>query len=156
MNTIDKHKFTPLTHASCSGHLDVLRILIGAGADVNHKCENGLTATMYAVQSGKYKCLEFLIKFTGHRPSVLPFIRFTPSRAKDNEKTIKVLLRAGMKVNVPNYDNNVLCSQILYADWLDNIRGGSERSHDSLQTLHAALCSGEYNRWHHHGGNHFR
>ena len=79
---------------------------------------------MYAVQSGKYKCLEFLIKFTGHCPSVLPFIRFTPSRAKDNKKTIKVLLRAGMKVNIPNRDNNnVLCSQILYADWLDNIRG---------------------------------
>ena len=106
------------------GHLDVLTILIHSGADVNHKCENGLTATMYAVKSGKYKCLEFFIKLTGHCPSVLPFIRFTLSRAKDNENTIKVLLRAGMNVNVPNHDNNnVLCSQILYADWLDNIRG---------------------------------
>ena len=124
VNTVDKHKFTPLTHASCSGHLDLLKILIIAGADVNHRCENGSIATMYAVQSGKYKCLEFLIKLTGHCPLVLPFIRFTPSRAKDNENTIKVLLRAGMKVNVPNHDNNnVLCSQILYADWLDNIRG---------------------------------
>ena len=124
VNTVDKHKFTPLTHASCSGHLDVLKILTDTGADVNHKFENGLTATMYAVQSGKYKCLEFLIKFTGHCLSILPFIRFTPSRAKDNEKTIKVLLRSGMKVNVPNRENNnVLCSQILFADWLDNIRG---------------------------------
>ena len=68
MITVDKHKFTPLTQASCSGHLDILKILIGAGADVNHKCENSLTATMYASQSGKYKCLEFLIKFTGHCP----------------------------------------------------------------------------------------
>ena len=124
VNTFDKHKFTPFTHVSCSGHLDLLKILIDAGANVNHKCEHGLTATMYAAQSGKYKCLEFLIKLSGHCPSILPFIRFTPSTAKDNENTIKVLLRAGMKVNVPNHENNnVLCSQILYADWLDNIRG---------------------------------
>ena len=124
VNDVDKIKFTSLTHAACSGDQNVLKMLIDAGADVNHKCEHGLTPTMYAVQSGKYKCLEFLIKFTGHCPSVLPFIKFTPSRAKDNEETVKVLLRAGMKVNVPDQEeNNVLRCQILHADWLDNIRG---------------------------------
>ena len=124
VNAVDKNKFTSLTHTACSGHLNVLRILIDAGADVNHKCKHGLTPTLHAVQSGQYKCLEFLIKFTGQCPSILSFIKFIPSRVKDNEKTIKVLLRAGMKVNVLNTDNNnVLCSQILEADWLDNLRG---------------------------------
>ena len=44
---------TPLMEAASSGHLEIVKLLISHGADVNAQSSSGNTPLMYACASGK-------------------------------------------------------------------------------------------------------
>ena len=48
-------------HAAWFGHIDVMRILIDKGADVNAKNKNGATALILAADKGNAEIVSFLI-----------------------------------------------------------------------------------------------
>ena len=45
---------TPLMEAASSGHLEIVKLLISHGADVNAQSSSGNTPLMYACASGKF------------------------------------------------------------------------------------------------------
>ena len=47
---------TPLMEAASSGHLEIVKLLISHGADVNAQSSSGNTPLMYACASGKLVC----------------------------------------------------------------------------------------------------
>ena len=52
---------TPLMEAARAGDLDSIRVLVGAGAEVNERRKNGRTALMAAVRSRKQEAVRFLL-----------------------------------------------------------------------------------------------
>ena len=57
----DQDGRTILMHATWFGHIDVMRILIDKGADVNAKNKNGATALILAADKGNAEIVSFLI-----------------------------------------------------------------------------------------------
>ena len=53
---------TPLMEACCSGHADLVRLLITAGADVNCLSSSRNTALIFACASGHIDCVKELLK----------------------------------------------------------------------------------------------
>jgi len=58
---VDGKGWTPLIYASTGGHDDLVRWLLGEGADINAQSPNGTTALMMAVREGKYSTALLLI-----------------------------------------------------------------------------------------------
>ena len=50
---------TPLMEAASSGHLEIVKLLISHGADVNAQSSSGNTPLMYACASGKKQSVQF-------------------------------------------------------------------------------------------------
>ena len=53
---------TPLMEAASSGHVDIVRLLIHHGADVNAQSSSGNTPLMYACVSGHEEVVRVLIE----------------------------------------------------------------------------------------------
>lgn len=62
VNVRDWDDLTPIIPAASAGHLDVVKLLIKAGADVNAKDKDGITALMEAGIHSHTKVLDLLIK----------------------------------------------------------------------------------------------
>ena len=58
---VDGKGWTPLIYASTGGHDDIVRWLLGEGADVNAASPNGTTALMMAVRENRYSTAILLI-----------------------------------------------------------------------------------------------
>ncbi|MEO8487299.1 MAG: ankyrin repeat domain-containing protein [Betaproteobacteria bacterium] len=58
---IDGKGWTPLLYAATGGHDDIVRTLLGEGADINAPSPNGTTALMMAVREGRYSTALLLI-----------------------------------------------------------------------------------------------
>ena len=59
---------TALTYACCGGYEDVVKILLDAGADVEHQNENGHTPLMEAASCGHVgKCSNFFMSLDSLR-----------------------------------------------------------------------------------------
>jgi ankyrin repeat protein len=52
---------TAIQLAAIRGDVDVMQMLLAAGADINHRNHNGMTALMLACQEGQIKAAEFLL-----------------------------------------------------------------------------------------------
>lgn len=54
--------WTPLIEAARNDHVEVMKLLLGAGADVNRRAYDGKTALMYAAWTEKYAAVKYLIE----------------------------------------------------------------------------------------------
>lgn len=67
-HVVFKTDVTPLFAAAHSGHVDIVRKLLTAGADVNHRLFRGY-ATTAAAREGHYEVLNILLKAGASQPS---------------------------------------------------------------------------------------
>lgn len=58
----DQFFWTPLHHAAHAGHLELIELLVEAGAAVDAQALNGGTPLMGAIKSSRPSCVDFLIK----------------------------------------------------------------------------------------------
>ena len=127
---------TPLMHASACGNIEIVKLLVNEGADVNMIKSQG-TALGVAACQGHYKCVEFLIEAGANVniadttvTSPLVSALAVPSWTSTREKCIglltsmKLLLQAGADVNQTDRHgltplHLAVCEQRLF---LENIR----------------------------------
>lgn len=62
VNVCDQFAWTPLHHAAHAGQLELMELLVEAGADVDAQALNGGTPLMKAIQCSQLSCVNFLIK----------------------------------------------------------------------------------------------
>ena len=62
INSKDQYGYTPLRHASFMSTIDLMQYFIERGADINTKCDHGITCAMVCAQKLDYKKLDFLFK----------------------------------------------------------------------------------------------
>lgn len=62
MNKQDQFVWTPLHHAAYAGHVEIIELLIKAGANVEALALNGATPLMRAIQSSRPSCVDVLLK----------------------------------------------------------------------------------------------
>ena len=60
INARDAHGFTPLILAAYSGHMEVVRILLSAGANPHLTDNRGVNATMYALSQHHLDVVELI------------------------------------------------------------------------------------------------
>ena len=58
-----KGDYTPLMEAAMNGHLDIVKLLIHHGADVNAQSSCGNTPLMLACANGHEQVVKYLLKF---------------------------------------------------------------------------------------------
>lgn len=62
VNVCDQFFWTPLHHAAHAGQVELLELLVEAGATVDAQALSGATPLMRAIQSSHPSCVDFLIK----------------------------------------------------------------------------------------------
>lgn len=62
MNKQDQFVWTPLHHAAYAGHVEIIELLLEAGAAVDAPALNGSTPLMRAIQSSRPACVDALLK----------------------------------------------------------------------------------------------
>jgi ankyrin repeat protein len=94
-----------LAGAARRGNLELLRLLLAKGAQVNHKARGGRTALHAAAGAGKVDAVRFLLQ-QGADPNITNERDETPlHRAileERNLEVIKLLVAAGAKLDIPN------------------------------------------------------
>jgi Ankyrin repeats (3 copies) len=83
---------TPLTQSSLYGHVEVVRLLLRAGADLNRASKDGLTALTQACVKGQIEVLDFLLSKGAdvNSRSVTSFtpLMWTAAVGQTNRKTV--------------------------------------------------------------------
>jgi len=66
INVTNEKGWTPLVMAAFNQHMETVKVLVDAGADVNHQSINGTTVFMYAktkvLETGEYLLLDYLLQ----------------------------------------------------------------------------------------------
>lgn len=62
VNKWDQFVWTPLHHAAYAGHVEIIELLLEAGAAVDAPALNGGTPLMRAIQSSRPSCVNVLLK----------------------------------------------------------------------------------------------
>lgn len=66
INVANEKGWTPLVMAAFNQHMETVKVLVDAGADVNHQSVNGTTVFMYAktkvMETGEYSLLDYLLQ----------------------------------------------------------------------------------------------
>lgn len=63
INARDIHGFTPLILAAYSGHIEVVKILLLAGANPRLTDNNGVNATTYAISQGHLEIADIISEY---------------------------------------------------------------------------------------------
>lgn len=65
INIANEKGWTPLVMAAFNQHMETVKVLVAAGADLNHQSVNGTTVFMYAktkvMETGEYALLDYLL-----------------------------------------------------------------------------------------------
>jgi ankyrin repeat protein len=94
----DEKRFTPLWVAACHGLLEITRLLLEAGANVNAVNFEGTTSLKEAAQIGATEVVGLLIERGAnldHAPYVLKDGPLIVAAAKDHIEVVRLLLTAG-------------------------------------------------------------
>lgn len=62
MHACDQFRWTPLHHACHAGQLDIMKLLVDAGASVNSVTLGGATPLMRAIENSRPCCVDYLLK----------------------------------------------------------------------------------------------
>ena len=66
INVANEKGWTPLVMAAFNQHIETVKVLVDAGADLNHQSANGTTVFMYAktkvMATGEYSLLDYLLQ----------------------------------------------------------------------------------------------
>ena len=128
MNVKNAKQNTSLISAAIHGHLDCLKTLIEAGADVNFCNSKGVSALTAAVMGGHHKCVQELIDsgadvnqatILGHSP-LLSSILFYHTECMD------ILLAAGADVNTASMAGTVPLDVAVSKGYNDVVTGHNE------------------------------
>ena len=102
LNAQDANNTTPLILAAIQGHLDIVKALVAAGADVNLATDGGLTPLHCAVNKDFHEMARYLIKkganvnaITAKGSTSLHWAAYNK-----NYSLCKLLIQAGANVNV--------------------------------------------------------
>ena len=95
-------KLTPLIRASITGNIEIIRMLIEAGADVNGKDEWSDTALMATAEFGQASAARLLIESGADIDATKPDLTTTLMIAsrRGNLEITKILIDAGADVNI--------------------------------------------------------
>lgn len=116
-------KATPLQEASRVGDLETLKILVRAGADVNAKDVQNGTALTEAVLYGRREIVKFLLAnkaSVNEEVSVLKFSTLSLAAMRNDAVVAKVLIDAGVQVNVQDRTG---ASPLMWAAYSDQADG---------------------------------
>ncbi|CAE7774588.1 mask [Symbiodinium necroappetens] len=101
---------TPLAVAACCGHLDVVELVLEAGADTNKGDERtGLTALALACQNGRLEVARFLLE-SGADKDQSTRTGFTPlftASCHGHIEVVRMLLSAGVNLDIVVESENV-------------------------------------------------
>lgn len=91
---VNQSGWTPLIYAAARDRVDISRLLIGKGANVNAAADNGTTALMMAAREGYLQTLLLLLEHGADAKYVSPHGHSAMSLAKERgHKEVEALLR---------------------------------------------------------------
>ena len=99
VNARGKYGYTPLVHASYSGHADAVRLLLDAGAIPSMTTDDGGTALYWAASQGHDEVLRLLLD-CGAEVDAMRDSEWTPLTAaiyNGHESVAELLLEAGAR-----------------------------------------------------------
>jgi ankyrin repeat protein len=128
VNARGKYGYTPLVHASCSGHADAVRLLLDAGAIPSMTTDDGSTALYWAANEGHDDVVRLLLD-RGAEVDAMRDSGWTPLTAaiyNGHESVAELLLDEGARGDHECHGENMY-------QWA--VRRGRERIARSLQRL---------------------
>ncbi|KAF5307348.1 hypothetical protein FQR65_LT07065 [Abscondita terminalis] len=140
-----KGECTPLMEAASAGHLDIVRLLVAHGADVNAQSSSGNTPLMYGCAGGHTDVVKFLLEHganvedhneNGHTPLM-------EAASAGHVELAKILLIHGAGINThSNEFKESALTLACYKGHLDMVRflleAGADQEHKTDE-MHTAL-----------------
>ncbi|KAL3278379.1 hypothetical protein HHI36_013707 [Cryptolaemus montrouzieri] len=140
-----KGECTPLMEAASAGHLDIVRLLVAHGADVNAQSTTGNTPLMYGCAGGHTEVVQFLLQHganvedhneNGHTPLM-------EAASAGHVGLAKILLMHGAGINThSNEFKESALTLACYKGHLDMVRflleAGADQEHKTDE-MHTAL-----------------
>ncbi|KAK7177745.1 ankyrin repeat protein [Paraphaeosphaeria sporulosa] len=160
----DEHGRTALSHATSEGHVDVVRLLLDRGADVNTTDKDNLTALHRAADQGHGEVIRWLLDsgadVNAKDPDGLTALRRAASRG--NMAVMKRLLNGGADINAKDNEGQTAL-HLAASQWhealvgwlLDGRADVNTKDNDGLTALHRAVGHGHEAIWRlrHRGAN---
>ena len=108
---------SPIHHAAKQGHLEVVRILLEAGADQNAATANGITALMFAARQGHLEVVRLLLETGADKNAAMAHGRTALMLAakEGHLDVVRTLLKAGADMNAATADGRT-ASMLAAAD----------------------------------------
>ncbi len=103
-NTVNDFGATPLMRAANNGNIDIIKLLLRSGANVNAADAGGATALHIAARRGNVSAVQILLD-SNSNPNAVDSEGWTPlmrAATSGNSKIIELLLAKGAKVNATN------------------------------------------------------
>lgn len=101
--------YYPLVQAAIVGSLEIVRLLVESGADVNQQQMNGESALANAANvasPGRLRIAQYLLEH-GADPDILAHGKLTPLAVADNSKMVGLLLDHGADPNIPDSNGDL-------------------------------------------------